>query len=292
VFGNNRIPKGQKAYSDLDYRLKKEPTGEDRDRLQHPESLLMDEVRLHGYIKTFDKPRLIRDLLRGADVKYTPIDVSVYDRVIDATGASRALLPSIDNDMVLPTQQYRVKITEVQENRVKLGGIGYAWCFPIARDEYHIGCGSLLSNPQEILDRLGWVKAALSQGHGTVVCKCTGRVRLTGTHGSVPFVETGASEVWGVGEAIGCVAPLAGDGVIPGLRSVQILLECWDAPDRYTERILREFRWMKREKRVFEKLRRGDRLGLTDGLALRTNAKRMGMDVDLRDAVTLVKRIR
>ena len=61
---------------------------------------------------TFDKPALIKDLLRGAEVKHSPVHVSMYDRVIDATGVARAFLPKIDDDIVLRCVQRRIRTDE------------------------------------------------------------------------------------------------------------------------------------------------------------------------------------
>jgi len=47
---------------------------------------------------------------------------------------------------------------------------------------------------------------------------------------------------------------LAGDGVVPGMKSVQILLQHWDDPEAYTKHILKEFRWMEKERQVIDKL--------------------------------------
>jgi flavin-dependent dehydrogenase len=99
-------------------------------------------------------------------------------------------------------------------------------------------------------------------------------------------------EVWGVGEAIGCVAPLAGDGIVPGLKSARLLLEWWDDPEGYTRAVLREFGWMKQERAVVDKLRRGQKLGLDSAWALKRNSKRMGIKVGLREASALLRRLR
>ena len=110
------------------------------------------------------------------------------------------------------------------ENRIRLGKIGHAWCFPLSQKVYHIGCGSLVADPREIMESLGWIERASSPDRGNVRCRCNGAVRLTSPYYSLPFHHKDTScEIWGVGEAIGCVAPLAGDGIVPGMKSAQIL---------------------------------------------------------------------
>ena len=112
---------------------------------------------------------------------------------------------------------------------------------------------------------------------------------MTGPHYSQPFIVNGASEgVWGVGEAIGCVAPLAGDGIVPGMKSVQILLDNWDDPQGYSRSVLKEFEWMRSERAVIDKLRRTEQLRFQDALVLMKNSRRMGMQIGIREAALLL----
>jgi flavin-dependent dehydrogenase len=262
--------------------------------LQRVDHVLMDEVKIQADLMTFDKPRLIRDLLKGADVKYIPLDKNKYDRIIDATGVARAFLPAIEDDIILGCVQHRIATDESLNNQIRLGRIGYAWCFPLAGRGYHVGCGSLVADPQGRMQDLGWLQESeTAAGNRRSVCECQGNVRLTAPQYSRPFVADGAEpEIWGVGEAIGCVAPLAGDGVVPGMKSVQIMLSNWEDPDGYTRSILEEFRWMAKERGVIDKLRKSHHLGMADAWVLKENSKRMGMKVGIREAFRLVKRLR
>jgi flavin-dependent dehydrogenase len=252
--------------------------------------VMMDGLRIKADLLTFDKPALIRDLLQGAEIRHGRPDPLSYDRAIDASGVSRYLLPPIADDLVLSCIQYRIESGTPLANRIKLGGIGYAWCFPLSGREYHIGCGSLLNDPRRILQDLGWTDSDPSAKR---LCACGGLIRLSGPHYSGPFfqrVETG--EIWGVGEAIGCVAPLAGDGIVPGMKSVQILLAHWDDPSGYEQAVLQEFGWMKKERLVLDRLRKSQTLGLREALVLKRNSKRMGMKVGLKQAAGLLKHLR
>ena len=258
--------------------------------LSHSDYVCIDGLKVEADLTTFDKQRLIEDLLAGARISRSQPEVGSYERVIDATGVSRALLPPIEDDFSLPCIQFRVRTDETLDNRIELGGIGYAWCFPLSNHEYHIGCGSFFSDPAERLKALGWIG-----GNGRfreIVCGCRGEIRLASPHASLPFVmRENEYEVWGVGEAIGCVAPLAGDGIVPGLKSARLLLECWDDPGRYTRAVLHEFDWMKKERMVLDKLRRGEKLGLDSAWVLKNNSKRMGMQVGLREASILLRHL-
>lgn len=259
--------------------------------LKHFDYVLMDGLKIKADLMTFDKSGLIKDLLQGAEINQGVPDRRQYDRTIDSTGVSRALLPPIRDDILLPCIQYRIKTEAPFGNQIKLGGIGYAWCFPLSDREYHIGCGSLKADPHQIIKTLGWV--GNNDPTRTRLCACGGRIRLTGPHLAQPFVTRDESgEIWGVGEAIGCVAPLAGDGIVPGMRSVQLLIKWWDDAAGYARAVLKEFNWMKDERRVIDKLRKRQGLGLKEAWVLKKNSRRMGMQVGLREAALLLKHLR
>lgn len=259
-------------------------------RLDH---VLIDNVRITADLITIDKPMLVKDLLGDAHVRLSPLPIRMYDRVVDATGSSRALLPEIEDDIVMDCLQYLIETSEPLENRIRLGGIGYAWCFPLSRNRYHVGCGSLIEDPQRILEKLGWLENSSPRYEKKILCRCIGKIRLSGPGQSRPFVVDGVGEgIWGIGEAIGCVAPLAGDGIVPGMRSVQLLLESWDDPRKYTDALLGEFRWMNDERAVVDRMRKAEGVGIRDAIVLRRNSRRMGMRVGLRDALALLKNLR
>ena len=257
--------------------------------LQATDHVWMDEVRIPGDLMTFDKPSLIQDLLCGATIAKGPLDTKAYDRVIDATGVARSYLPPIKADVLLPCIQRRLETSGPLENRIKLGGVGYAWIFPLGRYGYHIGCGSLAGDPKAYLKSLGWAENRGGHPSKRVACACSGRVRLSGPQASQPFVVPNtAARIWGVGESIGCVAPLAGDGVVPGMKSVQILLQHWDDPEAYTKSILKEFRWMEKERQVIDKLLSKGSLQIKDAWVLKKNSRRMGMQVGVKEAIALL----
>lgn len=268
-----------------------EESGLDASRyiLARTDHVVMDGLKIAADLMTFNKPALIRDLLQDAHINASQPDVSGYDRVIDATGVSRTFLPPIEDDIVLSCVQYCIATDSIAENRIALKGIGYAWSFPLSARACHVGCGSLISDPRKILSESGW----MAENSVKVRCTCAGRIRLTGPVFSQPFVTNGrACEVWGVGEAIGCVAPLAGDGILAGMKSAELLTETWDDPAAYTKAILGEFKWMESERRVIDKLRRGEGLTLHDAWVLKKNSRRMGMEVGLKEAALLLKHLR
>lgn len=272
-----------------------EASGLDPDKyiLQQIDYLAVDEMKVKVELMTIDKPRLVRDFLKGAEIKYAPLNVKEYDRVIDATGLSRTFLPPIKEDILSSCIQYCVQNNGCVEDRVEPGKIGYAWCFHLADNQYHIGCGSLVEKPSRFMKDLGWLDTYQLNPGENILCGCTGKIRITGPHHSEPFMGEGPSEgIWGVGEAIGCVGSVVGDGIVPAMRSVQILLNNWDDPGGYRESILEEFSWIDDERRLIDKLRRQEALNLGDAWALKNNSKRVGVNIGITDAARLMKRLK
>lgn len=254
--------------------------------LERFDRLLIDDVRVRGDLLTIDKPKLMGDLLRNADLRFSALPTEDYERVVDATGVARAFLPPVSDDLVLNCCQYLVKSNEPLPARIQLGGIGYSWSLPLGDRRYHVGCGSLFLDPNENLMELGW----LVENHLRTLCRCNGRVRLSSPQFSQPFVAgQHGTEVWGIGEAIGCVAPLAGEGIVPGMRCARLLLECWRDAARYRKAVLEEFRWMGEERAIIDQLRFGQNIGLRQARILRRNSRRLGLRVGLSNAVALLQ---
>ena len=256
--------------------------------LRSIDHIWFDEIKIKADMLTIDKPKLIEDLLGDAKIHdANSLWVSQYDRVIDATGVARAYLPPIPNDLISPCYQFRMVSDEPPEMRIKISRVGYAWSFPLSDHEFHVGAGSLVMDPVKILKDLTWMPP-YSFGK-RVKCVCSSNVRLTAPRGSRPFVH---GNVWGIGEAIGCVAPLAGDGILHGMRSALLLLENIDSPADYERAILKEFAWMEKEREVVERLQSGEPIGLGSALVLQRNTRRMEMKMGLWDAFKLLRRAR
>lgn len=261
--------------------------------LQHIDYLAVDEIKVKVELMTIDKPRLVRDFLQGEEIKYTPLNVKKYDRVIDATGLSRKFLPALKEDILSSCIQYCVQNNDGLEDRVEPGKIGYAWCFHLADSQYHIGCGSLVEKPSRFMKELGWLDRYQLNPGENILCGCTGKIRITGPRHSEPFIGEGPKEgIWGVGEAIGCVGSIVGDGIVPSMRSAQILLDNWGSPDDYRETLLKEFTWIDDERKLIDKLRRREALNMGDAWVLKNNSKRIGINIGLTDAARLMKRLK
>ncbi len=252
------------------------------------DKIVFQGAELRGELLTFDKPRLIRDLQNGSQIHGEPLKGSGYDKIIDATGNARAYLPPVKHDLIVPCVQYRVSGADLDPSAVYItyGDIGYSWSFPLSENEFHIGGGSVSVDPRDMVRASG----LLDHG-GRTLCSCEGRVRISTPQKSEPFVSLNLDlgcEVWGVGESIGVVAPIAGEGVIHGMRSAQILRESWDDANTYSTSIKAEFPWMPTERRILEKLIAGGSPSMGDWRALMKMGKRMGADLGLRDTISLL----
>ena len=247
--------------------------------------ILFDDIKVKADFITFDKPRFINALSQSSEVNITPLNPSDYDRIIDATGVARAYLPPIQNDLLMKCIQFKVKSNDSNEVKIKLGGVGYAWHFPIG-DHVHIGFGSLTEDPMNRVND----KTLAGWNVNEPVCGCCGVVRLSAPNASQPFVVNGSPQIFGVGEAIGCVSPLVGDGIVSGMRSVRILLDNWDDPEGYAEKILREFCWLDRERKVVDKLAGSLSLNILDAQILLENSRRrMGMRMGIIDVFRMAR---
>jgi len=216
-------------------------------------------------LMTIDKAALIRDLRGDVPVWSGSPDPEEYDRVIDATGTARAFLPPIADDRLVPCIQYRGTTDDtraVPEIRCVYGG--YAWSFPLGDGRCHVGCLSHTADPSSLLRGSGLLDGMTRE------CGCRSRLRVTSPAGALPFV---AGKIWGIGEAIGCVYPLLGDGIVPALGSVRLILDSWADPAAYRRAVLSAFSPMSAEHRVMTALNSDRRPDLKDLLG--TNVSRL-----------------
>jgi len=259
--------------------------------LQSFDHLVVDEMRVKAEIMTIDKPALINDLLAGARIKSSAQELKDYGRIIDATGVSRVFLPKILDDIILTCSQRLIETADRLDIGIKTLGAGYAWCFPLSSQTYHIGFGDIHPELGTALKERGWF-CDDSENHRKVVCGCKAQIRLTGPHNSQPFVSLSPfGRVWGIGEAIGCVAPLTGEGIVPAMKSCLILLHHWSDSDGFIGAILKEFNWMRGEYEILDKLLHKKRLGNGDTRALWMAARRKGVKINIKQASELMHRL-
>ncbi len=196
-------------------------------------------LRLKG-LCTYDKIGLIRDLIKGCDVRYgAMVDDSIkdeFDLVIDATGFNRTLLPKLKNELWIPTIQYKVKYDKRPFDDFILKPFpnmtGYFWYFPLDDNHAHVGAGDKNRMHKVITDKF------ISEYGGRIIKKVGRPIRLTPPALCEPFIS---DNVVGVGESIGTVFSLLGEGIIPSTTCADLLVNNINNLERYRYMVHKEF---------------------------------------------------
>jgi flavin-dependent dehydrogenase len=235
---------------------------------------------------TFDKHRMVLDMQKGHRIIYGKWVRSLeeeYDMVIDATGGIRGILPKMQNpDLQIPVVQYRMKFDNPPMNDFYLKmfetNSGYFWYFPLGNGEAHIGAGDYYRNHIHYIDE--FVKK-----HPAKRIKIVGRpIRLVPPSRCEPFYS---GKIVGVGESIGTVFPLAGEGIIPSLQCADIFLDNMQDFQKYRRAVLRHFRVFEDAGELLRSLLTG-KFTIPDDLArmtrvfseLSNNPKRYGISIN------------
>jgi flavin-dependent dehydrogenase len=251
--------------------------------LERFDSIVVNGLAVRASMLTADKPRLVRDLLGEAKVTHEPLPSERYDRVIDATGVARAFLPPPKGpEFMVECFQRRVRSERSMPLSFTSSKFGYEWCFPIGGNEYHLGFGSL--EPPERESR----QYPKDEEGVTTICSCSSRIRLTSPHFSTPLVSEG--KFVGVGESIGAVGPLAGDGNLYAMQCGELLMADWDDLNKYEVKVLERYDWMRKERRALEKLWAGKGLSLRDAGTFIKHSKMVGMEISVAQAIDLFRR--
>ncbi len=199
------------------------------------------DIRLKG-LCTYDKIGLIRDMAKGVKISYgtSPARQDLekdFDLIVDATGFHRPLLPRPKYELWVPTIQYKVQYERRLYDDFLIrpfpGMTGYFWYFPLENGYAHVGAGDYNRKHIEIVD-------AFLREHGGRVLKKVGRpIRLSPPALCEPFFD---GRVVGVGESIGTVFALLGEGIIPSTTCADLLAENVDDLERYRQEVLDKFK--------------------------------------------------
>jgi flavin-dependent dehydrogenase len=179
---------------------------------------------LRGLV-TYDKHGWETDLLKNVRVEYGtkvtretfPFDK--YDYVIDCTGLHRTLLPKSDQDFLIPAYEYLLEnVHGIDEFYVICykGVKGYFWYFPLGNGRGYMGAG-------DVQKKYYGIEEFFKEHPEAKIVKKIGRpIRLAPPKRMEPFYD---GSVIGVGESIGCVFPMLGEGIIPSLICCDIFLD-------------------------------------------------------------------
>lgn len=201
---------------------------------------------------TIDKNRLESDMLRGLkyERKAAPEPSHGGDILIDATGVSRYYLGPAKGDILMRTKEY---LTDSAPRggfyfRYFPSGKGYYWEFPL-KNGFHIGAGG--DSIETVSDSLAGIrnpKRMMSRN-----------IRL-----SPLFNQAHRGNIIGVGESIGTVSPITGEGIIPSMESAEILFNCIsrydnleDLKEKYISAIRTRFMRYEKLSRLLDNARNG-----------------------------------
>lgn len=207
----------------------------------------VESLELKGLV-TYDKKKWENDLLRGIEVSYgtritqDDFPTSDFDYVLDCTGYHRTLLPRSKNDFVIPAYEYLVEnVDDLNEFYVigYKGARGYFWYFPLDNKRGYVGAG-------DIDRRYLGIKEFFKDNPSARIIRKIGRpIRLSPPINMKPFFM---KNIIGVGESIGCVFPMLGEGIIPSLLCSDIFLEVLGGGrefdfNSYANKVLKKFRY-------------------------------------------------
>ncbi len=155
---------------------------------------------------TFDKNKLENDLIRDINYKNGVINDD-KNITIDATGISRYYLKNVKNDDKFYTMEYLTDISDYNDFYFYFlpGGRGYFWSFPL-KNKYHVGVGTKNIDDFKLLNKYKKLKLM------------SRNIRLKPL-----FDYMFNNNVIGTGESIGTVSPVTGEGIMPSIKSSEIL---------------------------------------------------------------------
>lgn len=204
----------------------------------------VEHLDLKGLV-TYDKNRWEHDLMKGTEIKYgvkvtrETFPLEKYDHVLDCTGLHRTLLPKSKEDFLIPAYEYLLEGVRGEDEFYTLGykgAKGYFWYFPLGDGRGYMGAGDLDKK------YLGIDEFFKRHPEARVAKKIGRPIRLAPPKRMEPFFD---GNVIGVGESIGCVFPMLGEGIIPSLICCDMFLDAlgsdeFDA-EKYRKKVLAYF---------------------------------------------------
>lgn len=239
--------------------------------------------KVNGELVTIDKPHLLS--LMTERINYGTPDMDA-DIIVDATGISRTVNPTIKNEKVAINFQYRVRLNAPlwHPEVTNISG-GYIWEFPLAGYEAHIGGGSTTLSADTIKQAV-WEQVK-SRNPQHVICGCSEPIRLSGL--IMPVV---AGKTAFVGEAAGMVVPFGGGGIHLAAQAAYLLAKNIAAGDLqgYNRDVGRYFRWISRTRKIVDDMEKGkiSLLSMTDAL---TALRYQGMKPTIGDMLYIRKKL-
>jgi flavin-dependent dehydrogenase len=259
-----------------------------------------ESLKLKGLV-TYNKYGWETDLLKnvkvtyGAKVTREAFAFDKYDYIIDCTGLHRSLLPKSGQDFMIPAYEYLLENVRGEENFYVIGykgAKGYFWYFPLGNGRGYMGAG-------DIEKKYYGIEAFFKQHPEAKVVKKIGRpIRLSPPKRMEPFYD---GNIVGVGESIGCVFPMLGEGIIPSLICCDLFLDVLDKSKgkfdfkHYRKRVLDTFGYYDNVYRIVRlkmdgKLKTVRHINLMMSMYrnMKKQEKRFGFEISLEKMTRLV----
>jgi flavin-dependent dehydrogenase len=251
------------------------------------------DIKLRGLV-CFDKTRLFRDMKKGKTVHYgaqikDADDLKEFDMIIDATGFHRSLMPKLKKDASIPCFEVEVEGKFPWDDfyiKPYPTLSGYFWFFPLGEGRGHVGAGDFKSQYR------GEIEAMIKKYDWKVVRRIGRPVRILPPAYCQPFYS---GKVVGVGESIGTVYPLLGEGIIPSMQCVNLFVEHMNDLEAYSEAILKHYDVYAKVYRFIDAKMGGNFSWLRKFPELwsiywhmRTNERRYGLETHLGDILKVV----
>jgi flavin-dependent dehydrogenase len=251
---------------------------------------------------TFDKLKWEQDLLKNSKIIYglkcsrDVFPVAEYDFVLDCTGFYRALLPKPKNDFVAYAYEYLIDNADDESDfiiKCSDDGTGYFWYFPLGKGLAYIGVASTTRKWHDL------ERYVRNYGNNPILRKIGRPVRLSPPKFLEPFFS---GNIIGIGESIGCVFPVTGEGIIPVLLCCDIFLQCLNFSagsfdySHYRKQVLRNFSYYG-DAFVALRLKMADRFSLLKHfrlvlkvyLGMKREKKRFGFEVHLQQLIRILR---
>jgi len=253
-------------------------------------------IKLVG-LCTYDKIGLIKDMAKGSKIHYHTVPKleyleSEFDLIVDSTGFHRMYLPKLAKDFHLPTYQYKVEYEAgVPFNDFYLKPFssisGYFWYFPLGKNLAHIGAGDKNRKHVEVTNEF------LKKYGGKIIKKVGRPIRLATPDMCEPFYH---GKVVGVGESIGTVYPLLGEGIIPSMTCADIFIENLGNNERYRRQVLEKFAIYPKVL-AFVRNKMDNKFGMLKHFAdlidiyryMKKNEQRFGMEIRMSDMLKVAR---
>lgn len=202
------------------------------------------DIELNGMV-AYDKLQLIKDMIRGTDIQFEKVPrkenlESDFDLIVDATGFHRNYLPKVNNETWIPCVQYKVRYDPGKNPyddfylKAFPSMSGYFWYFPLDNGYAHVGAGDFARRYT-----IGFLDDFLKKYKCEIINKVGRPVRISPPALCEPFTD-GRKSV-GVGESIGTVYALLGEGIVPATWCAGLFVEHLNNLNQYRNEVLNKF---------------------------------------------------